>query len=69
MTAPDPVSQPEDQGLAAANLEAALILLGALVESGLRHLVLAPGSRSGPLASAAGLLQRRGALALSLIHI
>lgn len=54
----------EPDVLAAANLRAALILLGALVEGGLGHLVLAPGSRSGPLAAAAGLLQRRRALAL-----
>ncbi|MEX1324552.1 MAG: 2-succinyl-5-enolpyruvyl-6-hydroxy-3-cyclohexene-1-carboxylic-acid synthase [Synechococcaceae cyanobacterium] len=65
--APEPDALPEDQPehpLAAANLRAALILLSALVAGGLRHLVLAPGSRSGPLAVAAGLLQRRAAVVL-----
>ena len=45
---------------AQANLEAALTLLQALMRRGLRQLVLCPGSRSGPLAVAAGLLERRG---------
>jgi 2-succinyl-5-enolpyruvyl-6-hydroxy-3-cyclohexene-1-carboxylate synthase len=45
---------------AQANLEAALTLLQALANQGLRLLVLCPGSRSGPLAVAAGLLERRG---------
>lgn len=45
---------------AQANLEAALTLLQALMRLGLRQLVLCPGSRSGPLAVAAGLLERRG---------
>ena len=41
---------------AEANLRAALVLLRALQHSGLRQLVLCPGSRSAPLAVAAGLL-------------
>jgi 2-succinyl-5-enolpyruvyl-6-hydroxy-3-cyclohexene-1-carboxylate synthase len=45
---------------AEANLRAALLLLGALLRAGLVHGVLCPGSRSAPLALAAGLLQRRG---------
>ncbi len=45
---------------AQANLEAALTLLQALARQGLQQLVLCPGSRSGPLAVAAGLLERRG---------
>ena len=45
---------------AQANLEAALTLLQALMRRGLRQLVLCPGSRSGPLAVAAGLLERQG---------
>ena len=51
-------SPPADQ--AEANLRASLLLLGALLRSGLVHGVLCPGSRSAPLAVAAGLLQRRG---------
>ena len=45
---------------AEANLRASLQLLGALLGAGLVHGVLCPGSRSAPLAVAAGLLQRRG---------
>ncbi|MFM7653164.1 MAG: thiamine pyrophosphate-binding protein, partial [Vulcanococcus sp.] len=45
---------------AEANLRAALTLLEALRASGLRRLVLCPGSRSAPLAVAAGLLASRG---------
>ena len=51
-------SSPADR--AEANLRAALLLLGALLRAGLVHGVLCPGSRSAPLAVAAGLLQRRG---------
>lgn len=47
-----------------ANLQAALTLLEVVCAQGLRHLVLCPGSRSGPLAHAAGGLARRGRLAL-----
>ena len=50
-------SSPADR--AEANLRAALLLLGALQRAGLRHAVLCPGSRSAPLALAAGLLQSR----------
>ena len=46
------------------NLQAALVLLEALQRLGLKRLVLCPGSRSAPLAVAAGLLERR---ALQLI--
>jgi 2-succinyl-5-enolpyruvyl-6-hydroxy-3-cyclohexene-1-carboxylate synthase len=63
-TAPEPGGEPAADALAAANLQAALELLSALREGGLQQLVLCPGSRSGPLAAAAGLLQRRGALRL-----
>ncbi|TVS06009.1 MAG: 2-succinyl-5-enolpyruvyl-6-hydroxy-3-cyclohexene-1-carboxylic-acid synthase [Cyanobium sp. PLM2.Bin73] len=55
---------PDADGLAAANLRAALTLLATLVAGGVNHLVLAPGSRSGPLAAAAGLLERRRVLVL-----
>ena len=43
-----------------ANLRAALLLLRQLQACGLRRLVLCPGSRSAPLAVAAGLLAGRG---------
>ena len=45
---------------AAANLRAALLLLQTLQGCGLRRLVLCPGSRSAPLAVAAGLLEAHG---------
>ncbi|MEY4431385.1 MAG: 2-succinyl-5-enolpyruvyl-6-hydroxy-3-cyclohexene-carboxylic-acid synthase, partial [Cyanobacteriota bacterium] len=45
---------------AADNLRSALRLLQCLQACGLRRLVLCPGSRSGPLAVAAGLLERSG---------
>ena len=45
---------------AEANLRAALVLLQGLRRRGLRRLVLCPGSRSAPLAVAAGLLARHG---------
>jgi len=45
---------------AEANLRAALVLLQALRRQGLQRLVLCPGSRSAPLAVAAGLLERHG---------
>ena len=50
-------SSPADR--AEANLRAALLLLGALQRAGLGKAVLCPGSRSAPLALAAGLLQHR----------
>ena len=50
---------------ARANLQAALTLLQALQHCGLQHLVLCPGSRSGPLALAAGLLASRHDLSLT----
>jgi 2-succinyl-5-enolpyruvyl-6-hydroxy-3-cyclohexene-1-carboxylate synthase len=43
--------------LARRNLEAALLLLQVLVRQGLRLVVLCPGSRSGPLAVAAALVE------------
>lgn len=45
---------------ARANLEAALTLLQCCLRAGVRLVVLCPGSRSGPLAVAAGLLERCG---------
>lgn len=48
-----------------ANLQAATGLLDALRNRGLQHLVLCPGSRSGPLALAAGGLARAGLVTLS----
>jgi len=51
-------SPPADR--AAANLRAGLRLLAALQQAGVGHGVLCPGSRSAPLAVAAGLLQQRG---------
>lgn len=48
-----------------ANLQASLALLDALVRLGLEHLVLCPGSRSGPLALAAGGLARVGRIRLT----
>ena len=51
---------PAPPSAAEANLRAALTLLGHLRQQGLRWVVLCPGSRSGPLAVAAGLLERQG---------
>jgi 2-succinyl-5-enolpyruvyl-6-hydroxy-3-cyclohexene-1-carboxylate synthase len=51
---------PPRADLAFANGRAALALLAALRRGGLRHLVLCPGSRSGPLAVAAALLEPAG---------
>lgn len=52
---------------ARANLEAALCLLESCAAAGVRVLVLCPGSRSGPLAVAAGLMERRGLRLLTAI--
>lgn len=49
-----------DPCLAGRNLQAALWLLEALVAGGVAHWVVCPGSRSGPLASALGLLLASG---------
>ena len=49
---------------ARTNLLVSLELLGALQRQGLRHVVVCPGSRSGPLAIAAGGLARCGQLTL-----
>ena len=48
-----------------ANLQAAAALLDALRQRGLKRVVLCPGSRSGPLALAAGGLARAGLLTLT----
>jgi len=45
------------RSLAQRNLEASLALLRSLLQLGLRQIVLCPGSRSGPLAVAAALLE------------
>lgn len=58
MDSPILSAAPLDQ--ARANLEAALTLLQACAHAGVRLLVICPGSRSGPLAVAAGQLQARG---------
>lgn len=50
----------DDQPQAAANLQAALVLLRGLLDGGLGALVLCPGSRSAPLAQAAALLEPLG---------
>ena len=42
------------------NLEAALVFLAALMRCGLSQVVVCPGSRSAPLAQAAGLLESQG---------
>jgi 2-succinyl-5-enolpyruvyl-6-hydroxy-3-cyclohexene-1-carboxylate synthase len=54
---------PVDQAL--ANLDAAFTLLEAFITAGVRHWVLCPGSRSGPLAVAIGCLERRSGVVLS----
>jgi 2-succinyl-5-enolpyruvyl-6-hydroxy-3-cyclohexene-1-carboxylate synthase len=56
-TPPPSTPPPGDPALAGRNLDAALQLLGAL---GVEHWVVCPGSRSGPLASAVGLLVAAG---------
>ncbi|MEB3234302.1 MAG: 2-succinyl-5-enolpyruvyl-6-hydroxy-3-cyclohexene-1-carboxylic-acid synthase [Cyanobacteriota bacterium] len=53
--------------LAARNLRACLGLLQALMDGGLAALVIAPGSRSAPLAQAAALLEARGLRLLTAI--
>jgi 2-succinyl-5-enolpyruvyl-6-hydroxy-3-cyclohexene-1-carboxylate synthase len=53
----DPVTAEAPPGPAAAGCLASLQLLAALRERGLRQLVVCPGSRSGPLAVAASLLE------------
>ena len=55
---------PAEPDPAARNIQGALQLLQALRQNGLQHLVLCPGSRSGPLAVAAGLLADRHGLGL-----
>ncbi|MCP9799577.1 2-succinyl-5-enolpyruvyl-6-hydroxy-3-cyclohexene-1-carboxylic-acid synthase [Synechococcus sp. RedBA-s] len=51
---------PQHGDRAEANLRAAAQLLLELMALGVRRVVLCPGSRSGPLAAAAGLLLQRG---------
>ncbi|MEB3354223.1 MAG: 2-succinyl-5-enolpyruvyl-6-hydroxy-3-cyclohexene-1-carboxylic-acid synthase [Cyanobacteriota bacterium] len=58
------VSDPVPADLPGRNLQAALTLLQALAAAGLRQLVVCPGSRSAPLAVAAGLLVSRRGLVL-----
>ena len=62
---PSPASAPADP--AAANVQAALLLLAALHSQGLDLVVLCPGSRSAPLAQAAALLEARGLRLLTAI--
>lgn len=57
------MSGPE-RGLASAATDAAAALLTRLVELGLSHVVLSPGSRSQALALAAAELERRGTIRL-----
>jgi 2-succinyl-5-enolpyruvyl-6-hydroxy-3-cyclohexene-1-carboxylate synthase len=54
----------EPRGLASAATDAAAALLGRLVELGVRHIVLSPGSRSQALALVAAELERREAVNL-----
>lgn len=54
----------DERGLASAATDAAAALLTRLVELGLRHVVLSPGSRSQALALVAAELERRGAIRL-----
>ena len=60
----DPHPRPDAAVTLERNLRASLVLLLQFQRLGLRHLVLAPGSRSAPLAVAAGLLEARGLLRL-----
>ena len=62
-----PQREPHEQTLAAANLRAALTLLEALRAQGVSTVVLCPGSRSGPLALAAELLEPQGLRLLTCI--
>lgn len=57
------MSRPE-RGLASAATDAAAALLTRLVELGVSHIVLSPGSRSQALALVAAELERRGAIRL-----
>lgn len=52
------------RGLPSAATDAAAALLGRLVERGVKHIVLSPGSRSQALALVAAELERRGAVRL-----
>jgi len=61
------VSDHTVQPLEARNLQAALWLLEALVAGGVGALVVAPGSRSAPLAQAAALLEAQGLRLLTSI--
>ena len=60
-------AHPDPSSTAAANVAAALVLLRALQAHGLRRLVLCPGSRSAPLAVAAGLLEPQGLQLLTAV--
>jgi 2-succinyl-5-enolpyruvyl-6-hydroxy-3-cyclohexene-1-carboxylate synthase len=52
----------EQRGLVSPATDAAAALLGRLVQRGVRHIVLSPGSRSQALALVAAELERRGAV-------
>lgn len=54
----------DERGLASAATDAAAALLSRLVELGVAHVVLSPGSRSQALALVAAELERRGAIRL-----
>lgn len=54
----------QERGLASAATDAAAALLARLVELGVRHIVLSPGSRSQALALVAAELERRGTVRL-----
>ncbi|GAA3215149.1 2-succinyl-5-enolpyruvyl-6-hydroxy-3-cyclohexene- 1-carboxylic-acid synthase [Microbacterium terregens] len=63
----DPASVPaidDDRPFPSPAMDAAAALLGALVDLGIRHIVLSPGSRSQALALVAAELERRGAVRL-----
>ena len=58
--APQPFAEAPQPFSAGANVRAALSLLLSLRRAGLTSVVVCPGSRSGPLAVAAGLLEPWG---------
>ncbi|WP_345803430.1 2-succinyl-5-enolpyruvyl-6-hydroxy-3-cyclohexene-1-carboxylic-acid synthase [Microbacterium sp. AZCO] len=58
------MDEPDPRQLPSPATDAAAALFGALVEQGVRHVVLSPGSRSQALALVAAELEERGALSL-----
>ena len=62
-TGGDPLAA-QTRGVESPATDAASALLGALVERGIRHIVVSPGSRSQSLALVAAELERRGAVRL-----